>query len=71
MHPLDRLMIRIRRPLIATLLFTVPASLVFYMYGIRLLFDVLPAWVCIAGVACHLVMVIGLLALDEHQRENR
>ena len=70
-HPLDRLVYRLRKPIIAAIYLAGPITLFSYGWGIKQIFDVAPGWVTALVVVANIIVWAGIGCLFDQQQERR
>jgi len=70
-HPIDRLMRRLRGPIIAGLFLSGPIMLLSYGWMIKDMLLRAPIWVSVIVVIAHLVTWLAIASLFDSQQERR
>lgn len=69
-NPFDRWARKFRRPLLASVIVTAPASLVVQLYFISVLFEAVPMGRLMALVGVQLLLVLGVCAVIDERQER-
>lgn len=70
-HPIDRLMRRLRGPIIAGIVLSGPVMLLSYGWMIKDMLLRAPVWVSVVVIIAHLVTWLGIGSLFDIQQERR
>ncbi|MDP5219925.1 hypothetical protein Q5Y75_22180 [Ruegeria sp. 2205SS24-7] len=70
-HIAERVARRLRRPLIISLIATIPASLIIYALAARELANVVPLWIWGLCISVQALTMLGLAALANDRQESR
>lgn len=70
-HPVDRLMAKLRGPLIVGAMLCFPVFMVSYGFAMHWLLTTAPLWMSVPSLIAHLVVFLGVGSLIDTQEERR
>lgn len=70
-HPIDRLVYRLRKPIIAAIYIAGPVMMFSYGWGVKELYFSAPGWLTAVVVIAHIIVWVGIGSLFDRQQERR